>query len=181
MWGFWSLKSIANSSDWWPHWLEVQSLCGNVAIIWKLQKSWVALCCGHHSWVPEWKRSGSGMQWGETCHGSCDGKDSSECIVRGISLDCNLSVWNPMGKDWSCGETLFKCYKGRVALIGEMPRGTLVLHLVTLMWLCWQISASSEPVAPHHHTPCTSSTFGTHQPLKHHYHSFTPTPEIPGT
>src|SRR5882724_7762024 len=30
-----------------------------------------------------------------------------------------------MGKDWSCGESLFKCFKGRMALIGEMPEGTL--------------------------------------------------------
>ena len=31
-----------------------------------------------------------------------------------------------MGKDQSCGESLFKCFKGEMALIGEMPRGTLV-------------------------------------------------------
>ena len=30
-----------------------------------------------------------------------------------------------MGKDRSCGESLFKCFKGRVALIGKMPKGTL--------------------------------------------------------
>ena len=30
-----------------------------------------------------------------------------------------------MGKDQSCGESLFKCFKG-MALIGEMPGGTLV-------------------------------------------------------
>jgi len=29
---------------------------------------------------------------------------------------------------------------------------------VTLTWLCWQISASSEPVTPPHHAPWTSST-----------------------
>src|SRR5882724_5478634 len=57
--------------------------------------------------------------------GSCDGKDSGECIVRGISLNCNLSVQDPMGKDWSCGESLFECFKGRMALIREMPGGTL--------------------------------------------------------
>src|SRR5882724_5674539 len=57
--------------------------------------------------------------------GSCNGKDSGECIVRGVSLDCNLSVRDPMGKDWSCGESLFKCFKGGMALIGEMPGGTL--------------------------------------------------------
>ena len=57
---------------------------------------------------------------------SHDRKDSSKCIVRGVSLDCNLSVQDLMGKDWSCGESLFKCFKGRMALIGEMPGGTLV-------------------------------------------------------
>src|SRR5882724_3111845 len=58
--------------------------------------------------------------------GSRNGKDSGECIVRGISLNCNSSVRNPMGKDRSCGESLFKCFKSRVALIGKMPKGTLV-------------------------------------------------------
>src|SRR5882724_10288177 len=57
--------------------------------------------------------------------GSRNGKDSGECIVRGISLNCNLSVQDPMGKDRSCGESLFKCFKGRMALIREMPGATL--------------------------------------------------------
>src|SRR5882724_13446413 len=57
--------------------------------------------------------------------GRRNGKDSGECIVRGISLSFNLSVWDPMGKDRSCGESLFKCFKSGMALIGEMPRGTL--------------------------------------------------------
>src|SRR5882724_3925795 len=57
--------------------------------------------------------------------GSRNGKDRSECIVRGISLDCDLSVWDPMGKDQSCCESLFKCFKGGMALIGEMPGVTL--------------------------------------------------------
>src|SRR5882724_5149736 len=58
--------------------------------------------------------------------GSRNGKDSGECIVRGISLDCDLSVQDPMGKDQSCGESIFKCFRGRMELIGEMPGGTLV-------------------------------------------------------
>src|SRR5882724_375548 len=57
--------------------------------------------------------------------GSRNGKDSGECIIRGVSLDCNLSVRDPMGKDQSCGESLFKCFKGGMALIREMPGGTL--------------------------------------------------------
>ena len=31
-----------------------------------------------------------------------------------------------MSKDWSCGEILYKCFKCGVALIGEVPNGTLV-------------------------------------------------------
>src|SRR5882724_13646158 len=65
---------------------------------------------------------------------SCNGKDSSKCIVRGVSLDCNLSVQDPMGTDQSCGESLFKCFKGRMALIREIPRGTLVGK--THKWNC---------------------------------------------
>src|SRR5882724_4618020 len=42
---------------------------------------------------------------------SCDRKDGGKCIVRGIGLDCDLSVQNPMSKDQSCGESLFKCSK----------------------------------------------------------------------
>src|SRR5882724_11015762 len=42
---------------------------------------------------------------------SHNGKDSSKCIVRGISLNCNLSDWDPMGKDWSCGESLLSASK----------------------------------------------------------------------
>src|SRR5882724_10607905 len=74
--------------------------------------------------------------WGRKCPGvecnrvqvtirSRNGKDSGECIVRGVSLNCDLSVQDPMGKDWSCGESLFKYFKGGMALIREMPRGTL--------------------------------------------------------
>src|SRR5882724_5798075 len=66
--------------------------------------------------------------------GSHDGKDSGECIVRAISLNCDLSVWDPMGKDQSCGESLFKCFEGRMALIREMPGGTLVGK--TCKWNC---------------------------------------------
>src|SRR5882724_11611917 len=72
------------------------------------------------------KCPGVECNWVKFAIGSHDGKDSSKCIVRGVSLNCDLSVWDPMGKDKSCGESLFKCFKGRVALIGEMPGGTLL-------------------------------------------------------
>src|SRR5882724_1519340 len=77
--------------------------------------------------VEFWGRKGLGVECNgvQITIGSHDGKDSGECIFRGISLDCNLSVWDPMGKDWHCGESLFKCFKGRMALIREIPRVTL--------------------------------------------------------
>src|SRR5882724_7897881 len=81
-------------------------------------------------------RKGLGVEcnWVQITIGSRDGKDSGACIVRGISLDCNLSVQDPMGKDRSCGESLFKCFKGRMALIRKMPRDTLVGK--TCKWNC---------------------------------------------
>src|SRR5882724_10199626 len=75
-----------------------------------------------------WGRKSPGVECNrvQVAIGSRNGKDSGECIVRGISLNCDLSVWDPMGKDRSCGETLFKCFKGRMAFIGEMPGVNLV-------------------------------------------------------
>jgi len=75
--------------------------------------------------------------WGRKCPGvecnrvqvaigSHNGKDSGECIVRGISLDCNLSVRDPMVRTGAVVKAFFKCFKGGMALIREMPGGTLV-------------------------------------------------------
>src|SRR5882672_11639182 len=55
-----------------------------------------------------------------------DRKDSGESVVGSVSFDCNLGVRDPMGKDRSCSESLFKCFKGGMALIGKVPGGTLV-------------------------------------------------------
>src|SRR5882724_8271881 len=77
--------------------------------------------------VEFWGRKGPGVECNrvQVTIRSRNLKDSSECVVRGISLHCNLSVQDPMGKDRSCGESLFKCFKGGMALIREMPGGTL--------------------------------------------------------
>ena len=72
------------------------------------------------------KHSGVESNWVQLAIWSHDPKDSSEHLVRGISLDCDLSVQNPMGKDRSCGESLFKCFKGGMALIGKVPGATLL-------------------------------------------------------
>ena len=60
-----------------------------------------------------WGRKSPGVECNgvQFAIGSHDGKDSSKCVVRGISLDSNLSVQDPMGKDQSCGESLFNCFK----------------------------------------------------------------------
>src|SRR5882724_5903804 len=80
--------------------------------------------------VELWSRKSLGVEcnWVQLAIHGCNRKDCScsEYIIRCISLDCNLSIQHPMGKDQSCGESLFKCFKGRMALIGEMPNGTLV-------------------------------------------------------
>src|SRR5882672_12961064 len=72
------------------------------------------------------KSLGVECNWVKLAIWSCNRKDCSECIVGSVSLDCNLSVQDPMGKDQSCGESLFKCFKGRMALIRKVERGTLV-------------------------------------------------------
>src|SRR5882672_7536162 len=61
-------------------------------------------------------------------------KDSGESIVGSVCFDCNLGVRNPMGKDRSCSESLFKCFKGSTALIRKVPGGTLVGK--TRKWNC---------------------------------------------
>ena len=60
----------------------------------------------------------SGKCLGVECNGvqftswGCNRKYSGECIIRCVSFDGDLSVWDPMGEDQSCGESLFKCFKG---------------------------------------------------------------------
>jgi len=54
--------------------------------------------------------------------GSHDGKDSGECIFRGISLNCYLGFWIQWVRTRAVVKAFFKCFKGRMALIGEMAR-----------------------------------------------------------
>ena len=54
-----------------------------------------------------------------------DGQDRCEHIVRGVSLDCNLSVRDPMGQDQSGSVGLLKCIEGGTTLIGKVPRNIL--------------------------------------------------------
>ena len=55
-----------------------------------------------------------------------NGQDSCECIVRGISLDSDLSVRGPMGQDRSGSESLLECIEGGMTLISKVPRNILV-------------------------------------------------------
>src|SRR5882724_932049 len=92
-------------------------------------------------------RKGQGVEcnWVQLTIGIHDSKDSGKHIVGGVSLNCNLSVQDPVGKDWSCGESLFECFKGGVALIREMQGGTLAGK--THKWNCdFRISVNEATV-----------------------------------
>ena len=58
-----------------------------------------------------------------------NGQDGCERIVRGISLDCNLSVLDPMGQDRSGSEGLLQCIEGGMTLIGKVPRNILACEV----------------------------------------------------
>ena len=58
-----------------------------------------------------------------------NGQDGCEHIVRGVSLDCNLSVRDPMGQDRSGSEGLLKCIEGRTTLISKVPRNILACEV----------------------------------------------------
>src|SRR5882672_7057702 len=71
------------------------------------------------------KSQGVECNWVQLAIRCCNRKDSGESVVGSVSFNCDLSVLDPMGKDWSCSESLFKCFKGGMALIGKVPGGTL--------------------------------------------------------
>ena len=43
---------------------------------------------------------------------AADGKNSSNGIVRSISLNQKWSIWNVVGEDWNGGEGVFKTLEG---------------------------------------------------------------------
>ena len=47
-------------------------------------------------------------------------------MVGGIGFNCDLGVWDPMGEDQHCGKSLFKGSESQLALIGEVPSGTIL-------------------------------------------------------
>ena len=58
-----------------------------------------------------------------------NGQNGCERIVRGISLNCNLSVWDPMGLDQSGSESLLKCIEGGTTLIVKVSRNILACEV----------------------------------------------------
>ena len=44
----------------------------------------------------------------------CNGQNGCKRIVGGVSLDCNLGVWDPMSQDRSGSESLLKCIEGDI-------------------------------------------------------------------
>ena len=75
------------------------------------------------------ERPGVGRNWVQLTRRGCNGQNGCECIVGGISLDCNLSVQNPMGQDRSGSEGVLKCIEGGTTLIGKVPRKVLVCEV----------------------------------------------------
>jgi len=57
--------------------------------------------------------------------GASDGKDSSDGVVRSISLHSQRSVRDPVGKDRSGGEGLLQEVKGGATVLTKIPRNVL--------------------------------------------------------
>src|SRR6266481_237996 len=74
---------------------------------------------------------GNRMQLARRCH---NGKYGCECIVRGISLDCDWGVQQPVGENWSHSESILQGLEGRTALISKVPSSTLAGELCE--WNC---------------------------------------------
>ncbi|KIK75997.1 hypothetical protein PAXRUDRAFT_74074, partial [Paxillus rubicundulus Ve08.2h10] len=51
-----------------------------------------------------------------------DGKDTSDGVVRGVSLDNDRGIRNPMSKNGSGSEGIFQVPESGAAFIGEVPR-----------------------------------------------------------
>ena len=58
-----------------------------------------------------------------------DGEDTSNGIVRCISLHNQWSIRNPMGKDRGCHKGRFEVEEGGATLWSKVPRGILVSEL----------------------------------------------------
>src|SRR6266481_8327309 len=72
------------------------------------------------------KHAGMEVNWVQLARRCHNGKYSCECIVRGIGLNCNWGIWQPVGEDWSHSESLLQGLEGCMALIGKVPGNTLV-------------------------------------------------------
>ena len=53
-----------------------------------------------------------------------DEEDASDSIVGSVSLYNHQSVRNPMGKNWSGGEGIFKLSEGRATEVAKVPWST---------------------------------------------------------
>ena len=58
--------------------------------------------------------------------GAADGEDTSNGIVRCVSLHNQWSVRNPMSKERSCHKGRFEAEEGGATLWSKVPRGILV-------------------------------------------------------
>ena len=67
--------------------------------------------------------------WVQLTRRGHNGQDGCTHIVRGVSLDCDLSVWNLMSQDQSSSEGLLKHIEGGTTLISKVPRNILVCEV----------------------------------------------------
>ena len=67
--------------------------------------------------------------WVQLARRGHNGQNGCECIVGGVSLDCYLSVRDPMGQDQSGSEGLLKCIEGRTTLISKVSRNILACEV----------------------------------------------------
>ena len=89
----------------------------------------VALYHGHRSCIQETKRLGVEHNGVQLARMGCNGQNGCKRVVRGVSLDCDLSVQDPMGQDRSGSEGLLECIEGGTTLISKVPRNILVCEV----------------------------------------------------
>lgn len=57
---------------------------------------------------------------------SSDREDGGDCIIGGIRFQSHLGVWEPVGKDWSRGESFLEVLERFSAIVGKVPLDVLL-------------------------------------------------------
>ena len=64
--------------------------------------------------------------WADFTIRTCGGKNTSNCVVGGVSFDDEGRIRLIVGKDGSCREGYFEGIKRMPTLLGKVPRGVLL-------------------------------------------------------